>query len=101
LKSGHLRKIKGDMLKLLTFEKIHKATINKFMVLTIESENDTNEILEGEALDKKYFGEKSWFYETIRLFEINMLYYTLTKEEAENLDEVRQRQEEGMKYNKS
>jgi hypothetical protein len=97
LKSGHLRKIKGDILKLLTIEKILGDPIQKYMVLTIESENNKNKILESKDLEKNLFGEKSWFSETIALFKINMLYYTLSKEEAENLKEVRKRQKEGMK----
>ena len=100
LKSGHLRKIKGDILKLLTIEKILGEPIQKYMVLTIESAltEKQGKIQTEENLKK--FGNDSWFSETIKIFNINILYYTLTPDEANNLNEVRKRQKEGMKISK-
>jgi hypothetical protein len=95
LKSGHLRKIKGDLLKLLIIEKTLGYPIEKYMVLTVEQAENQGEIVSEIVLKK--FGDKSWFSETLKLFDFQIYYYVLKDSEAKLLNETRTKQKEGMK----
>jgi hypothetical protein len=97
LKSGHLRKIKSDILKLLTIEKI-VGDIDKYIVLTIELNVNQGSIQTEDSLKK--FKENSWLSYAIKKFNIHILYYVLQPEEARKLNAIRLKQRNGMTYKK-
>ncbi len=103
LKSGHLRKIKSDLLKLLTIEKLSlPKKIEKYIVLTI-SEKDrskldplTQDLVINHSIEFNLLGKKSWIFNTICIFKFNVLYIVLSDEVSVELARVRENQKDGM-----
>lgn len=99
LKSGHLRKIKGDLLKLLTIEQMLGHTISKYLILTIEQSEQNGEFIPESIVHK--FGLTSWFSQAIIQFDFKIYYYVLDEIETKQLNETRHKQKEGMRAKKT
>jgi hypothetical protein len=106
LKSGHSRKIRTDILKMITIEKLKGVEVEKYLVLTVckkdfkngELFNDYSLIEHGDEIGKlNMLGKKTWFNETLRLFNIKVLYYVLSDDDNLILNVARSNQNEGMK----
>lgn len=104
LKPGHIRKIKSDILKLLTYESLLKNTVlKKYIVLTINQADVKNKeqdltaakIIAHHPINFSFFGKKSWLNETINQFNIQILYYVLSPEETVILNQTRSDQKNG------
>lgn len=106
LKSGHSRKIRTDILKMITIEKLKKVDVEKYLVLTVHKKDfkngelfkDYSLIEHGDEIGKlNMLGKKTWFNETLRLFNIKVLYYVLSEKDFAILNVARSNQNEGMK----
>lgn len=102
LKSGQIRKIKSDLLKLITLEKILiKPGIQKIMVLTI-GEKDRYKITNSSKTVLKHnqdinlMGLNSWLNRTIEVFGIEFYYVVLNDQQYYELSMVRNLQKEGI-----
>lgn len=103
LKSGQIRKIKSDILKLITLEKILGiAKINKRIILTI-SENHRammkqglNKILIEHDVSNNLIGLNSWLNKAINIFDIKLFYYVMNDQQYSELSMVRAIQKEGI-----
>lgn len=96
LKSGHVRKIKGDVLKLLTIEKLLGKTLNKFIVLTVESQSEGLEPGIYTSTEISKFG-KSWFTTSLEQFGVQLLYFVMSTDDSKLLNDARTLQAKGMK----
>lgn len=104
LKAGQARKIKADILKMLTYERLkNTSVIKKCYVVTLSLEQAKSleptvkpGVFLKDAEKSSMFGAKSWFRETLNIFEIRMLYYVLSPEQHADLVKTRTRQKEGM-----
>ena len=102
LKPGHQRKIKSDILKMISYEKL-VGEKQKYLVLTISRENTGNIIIPDSRIvsDKNgasIFGEKSWFSKTLKVFDIKVMYYVLSEVEKAQLDDTRSKQKKGINH---
>lgn len=104
LKPGHLRKIKSDILKLITYQQISQRTdLEKYLVLTITEDNLVKKgyvnldfkIIPNKQSEFSLFGNKSWFNLTLKQFDIKILYYVLNDEENSLLKQTRNNQKSG------
>ncbi|WP_430403437.1 hypothetical protein [Fluviicola sp.] len=107
LKPGQLRKVKGDILKMLTFEKMKPKKLDeleKYCILTISSQDALGKDSIGEFVKdhqgQSMFPDKSWFRKTLDIFNIQVYYYVLDEDKRKELEEVRKMQQEGMNTKK-
>ena len=106
LKSGHIRKIKSDILKLLSIEKLFGESIHKYLILTVfdEKEAQRSEIFYSHEFNNEQFnklGIKSWFNKAIEIFEIKVFYYNLSFDQYTILTNTRIKQKLGMQTGKN
>lgn len=104
LKPGHIRKIKSDILKLITYEVLQNKNLNKYVVLTVnQSDLNKKDFISNESkiiphdYDKfSLLGSKSWFNQSIQQFNIQILYFILSNQESDILTNVRTNQKAGI-----
>lgn len=103
LKSGQIRKLKSDLLKLITLEKIlNKPEIEKIMILTIGEEDrfklthTINKTIIEHNHDNNFIGLNSWLNKTIEVFGIKLYYFVLNDQQYYELSKVRNLQKEGI-----
>jgi hypothetical protein len=105
LKEGHKRKIKSDILKLLTYEKLKpNQNFNKYIVLTASQANVKSKdisVVPGEIIRhgsdmNSFIGSKSWLATSIEQFNIQILYFVLDEEQSNRLNIARNNQKQGM-----
>ena len=108
-KPGQQRKIKSDILKLITIEKAFlnsgEKNLKKILIFTISQDelnkhgiNQTNKFISLEALKNSNYKDKisgTWLYQTIELFNIHIYYYILDDKEEKDLSEVVTNQKQG------
>jgi translation initiation factor IF-2 len=107
LKAGHVRKIKSDILKMITYEKLAKKKMEKYMVLTVSPDYlrekckiEVSDKMEGTILENaevSVLGNASWLIGSIESFNINILYYVLDKDQESKLTITRANQSKGMR----
>lgn len=105
LKEGHKRKIKSDILKLLTYEKLNpNQNFNKYIVLTVSQANVKSKnisALPGDIVPHgsgmiSFIGSKSWLATSIEQFNIQVLYFVLDEEQSHKLNKARNNQKQGV-----
>jgi hypothetical protein len=108
-KPGQKRKIKSDILKLITIEKAFinsgKTDFKKILIFTINQGELTkngithsNKFISLDALKNSSFKDKitgTWLYQTIELFNIHIFYYILDDNEEKDLIETVSNQKMG------
>ncbi len=108
-KPGQQRKIKTDILKLITIEKAFinsgEKNLKKILIFTINHDElnkhgitQTNKFISLEALKKSNYKDKisgTWLYQTIELFNIHIYYYILDKSEIEMYNDAVGKQKQG------
>ena len=108
-KPGQQRKIKSDILKLITIEKAFinsgEKNLKKILIFTISQDelnkhgiNQTSKFISLEALKNSNYKDKisgTWLYQTIELFNIHIYYYILDDNEEKDLSEVVTNQKKG------
>lgn len=104
LKPGQLRKVKGDILKMLTFGKMRQKELEKYYILTISSQDALGKDRIGDFVKdhqgQSMFPDKSWFRRTLDIFNIHVYYYVLDEDKRKELEKVRKMQQEGMSRKK-
>lgn len=106
LKPGHIRKIKSDILKMITYEKLETKPLEKYMILSVSSDYlrdkfkiEVDKQMQGSILrngDLAILGNSSWLIASFETFKIQVLYYVLTPEQESTLTLTRSNQSKGM-----
>lgn len=103
LLSGQLRKVKADILKMITYEQLSKTKLDKYYLLTINHSDLKDKeihIEPGTFLSEhdgfSMFSAKSWFAGTLKQFDIKVLYYLLDNTTFESLQSTIDKQRKGM-----
>lgn len=95
--SGRRRKFQSDILKLITIEKARKKAHKKYVILTISESKDFKASEFVKHSDENCFiPNDSWINLAIKEFDINLLYYVLSKDYMNQLNGVRINQTQGM-----
>ncbi len=104
LQSAQKKKVHGDFLKMITIEKIwEKGIVSKLFIMALSSNepmlSEFPSSLIGQFIPAKSslfhintLGEKSWIWETIESFKIDIYYIVLPKDLSLDLEEQRRNQ---------